>query len=134
MNVRYATEGFIFKQENSLGADRIFSIFTRDFGRVEVFGKAIREINSKLKSGAELFSVSRIEFIQGRNKKTLTDAVSLEKYKSLGKSPVKLEIAYRASDIINTFLKGQESDEKILKLMVDFFQKLDKNSLYNILQ
>ena len=81
MTLRYKTEGFVFKKEDNLDSNRIFSIFTKDFGKVEVLGRGIRKINSKLKGGIGLFSLSDIEFVQGKIRKTLTDAVFLEKFK-----------------------------------------------------
>lgn len=125
MALYYKTEGFIFKKEDRLDADRVFSVFTKDFGRVEVFGKAIRRITSKLRSSAELFSFSDIEFIQGKNKKTLTDVFFLEKFKSLSQAPEKLEVSYKVSDLLDSFIKGEEKDERILELLLDFFHKLD---------
>ena len=44
MTVHYKTEGFVFKSVDRLEADRVFSVFTVDFGRIEVFGKSIRKI------------------------------------------------------------------------------------------
>jgi len=121
----YKTEGFVFRKENKMEADRIFSVFTKDFGRIEIFAKAIRKINSKLRSGIEIFSLSEIEFVQGKMRKTLIDAVSKEKFKNTKNSPEKLEIAYRISDFLNYFLKGQEKDDNILNLIIDTFERLN---------
>ncbi|KPJ55867.1 hypothetical protein AMJ49_06190, partial [Parcubacteria bacterium DG_74_2] len=58
--------------------DRIFIIYTRDFGKLKVLARAERKIKSKLRAGLELFYLSEIEFIQGKNYKTLTNAVLIE--------------------------------------------------------
>ncbi len=126
MTLRYKTEGFVFKKEDNLDSNRIFSVFTREFGRVEVLGRAIRKIDSKLRGGMELFSLSYIEFIQGRLKKTLTDAVFLEKFKNIFEDEKVLQVANKISQIADSFIKGQESDEKILDLLVDSFSKLNQ--------
>ncbi len=120
------TEAFIFKKEDRFETDRIFSVFSRDFGRIEIFGKAIRKITSKLRGGVEIFSFSEIEFVEGKNKKILTDALYIRKFKNIQKTPEKLEIAYRISDILDSFIKGQEKDEKIWDLIKDVFNRLDE--------
>ncbi len=125
MTVHYKTQGFIFKKEDRVEADRIFSFFTKDFGRLEIFGKSIRKIASKLRGGVELFYVCDIEFIQGKHKKTLTDAVIIKKFSNIEKNPEKLEVAYRICDVVNNFILGQEKDEKILDLLVESFEKLN---------
>ncbi|OGZ70664.1 MAG: DNA repair protein RecO [Candidatus Staskawiczbacteria bacterium RIFCSPHIGHO2_12_FULL_38_11] len=125
MNLHYRTQGFVFKREDRSEADRVFSVYTRDFGRVEVVGKAIRKINSKLRSGMGIFSFSEIEFIQGRNKKTLTDAVSISKFNGLAVSPEKLLLSQRISEIIDNFVRGQEVDEKIFNALSDVCNKFN---------
>lgn len=125
MNLHYNTEGFIFKKEDGLEADRIFSVFTKDFGRIEIFAKAIRKIDSKLKGNIEIFSLSKIEFIQGRNRKTLTDTALIEKFKSIENVPEKLEIAYRISDILDDFIRGEEKDDDVFDLLNDILNKLN---------
>ena len=63
MAVHYKTKGFILKKEDRLESDRIFTVFTYDFGRIEIFGKAIRRIASKLKGGIDIFSLSEITLL-----------------------------------------------------------------------
>lgn len=120
----YTTQGFIFRKDASGEADRIFVAFTRDFGKLQLFAKAIRKITSKLKGGIEIFCVSEFSFIQGKNRKTLTDANFIEKFTATDLSPEKLETAYRIAGLLENFVKGQEPDEKIWDALLDFFKKL----------
>lgn len=124
MSVNYAVQGFIFKKEDSVEADRIFSVFTRDFGRIEVAGKAIRKITSKLRANMELFSFCDIEFIEGKHKKTLTDAVATKKFSHLFKQPEQFLVAGRISSLLEECIKGEEKDGRILHLISDVFEKL----------
>jgi len=70
----YRTRGIILKEANRGEADRLFILYTKDFGKIEILGKGIRRINSKLRPGISFPSLSEIEFIQGKRYKTLTDA------------------------------------------------------------
>ncbi len=124
MTVRYKTRGFVFKKENRMDADRMFSVFTEDFGRLEIFAKAIRKIDSKLRGGIDTFYFSQIEFIQGKNKKTLTDALLLESCGAVTQHPEKFEVARNISDILDAFLRGQEMDGKMWDCIKDTFTKL----------
>jgi len=128
MTEYYTTKGIVFKKEDRFEADRVFSVFTKDFGRVKVIGKAIRKITSKLRSGIEIFSFSEVEFIQGRNKKTLINAVLINKFNNIFLVPEKLEIAYKISDVLDDLIKGEEKDENIFNLLNDSFNKLDAYS------
>jgi len=125
MFVHYRTIGFILKKVDQGETDQLFTIYTKDFGKLEILGKAIRKTSSKLRSGAEIFYLSEIEFIQGKTHKTLTDAVLIDKFKNLRKNLKKLAMAYKISEVLDTMLKGQESDEKIWELLNETFEKLN---------
>ena len=128
--IHYRTQAFIFKKTDRFEADRIFTIFTYDFGRVEVLARALRKITSKLRPGIALFYLSEIEFIQGKTYKTLTDAQSIEKFKNLRKDLKKLKIAFKISEVLDNFLKFEEKDKEIWNLIIETFQKLNNCSLF----
>jgi len=130
MFVHYRTQGFILKKEDRGEADQLFTIYTKDFGKLEILGKAIRKISSKLRSGAELFYLSEIEFIQGKAHKTLTDAIVIEKHKNIRQNLEKLKVAYQIAGVLDELVSGQEKDEKIWELLNEVFEKLKiENSL-----
>jgi len=83
MAIHYRTQGFVLRKTDLREADQAFTIYTKDFGKLKILARAIRKIKSKLRSGIELFYLSEIEFIQGKNYKTLTDATVIEKFKNV---------------------------------------------------
>jgi DNA repair protein RecO (recombination protein O) len=129
MNERYQTKGFIFKKDDRLEADRLFSVFTEDFGRIEILGRAIRKIASKLRGGIEVFSLSKIEFIQGKNYKTLTDAILIKKFSNIANDPGKTEIANKIINVLSNLINGQEKDEQIWNLLAETFEKINNCSM-----
>jgi len=131
MFIHYRTEGIVLKEVERGEADRLLTIYTKDFGKIEVFGKAIRKINSKLRSGIQLNCFSEIEFIEGKFHKTLTDSIIIDKFSRIKQSPAKLKIAYRIGETADELLKKEEKDERIWKLISTVFRLLDKSDLDN---
>ncbi len=125
MTPSYRTCGFVFKKEDRSEADRVFTVFTKDYGRVEIFAKAIRRIASKLRGGIEMGSLSELEFVQGKYRKTLTDATVMEKFSQAGIYPEKRKVTNKINSLLDGFIKGQESDEKLFNLVVDFFNQFN---------
>jgi len=125
MFIHYRTNGVMIKKKDLGEADQLFTIYTKDFGKLEILGKAIRKITSKLRSGADIFYLSDIEFIQGKTHKTLTDAVLIEKFENVRKDLGKLKITYKIADIFNGLVKGQEKDEILWNLLNEIFEKLN---------
>ena len=130
MAVHYRTQGFVLKKNDLREADQVFSIYTQDFGKLKILGKAIRKIKSKLRAGAELFYLSEIEFIQGKTYKTLTDAIVIDKFKNARRDLEKLEITYQVAEVSDNLIRGEERDDKIWDLLSEVFDKLKiENSL-----
>ena len=128
MFVHYRTEGLILKKENRGEADQLFTIYTKDFGKLEILGKAIRKISSKLRSGADIFYLNEVEFIQGKAYKTLTDAILIERFPNLRKDLKRLKIAFEISEIIDNLIRGEEKDEQIWQLLRKTLERL--NNVY----
>jgi DNA repair protein RecO (recombination protein O) len=124
MTLKYRTKGFVFKKDDRGEADQSFSVFTKDYGRLDLKAKAIRKITSKLRADIDIFFFLEVEFIQGKNNKTLTDAAKIEKFDNVICDTQKLQVAYKISDILDRFVKGQEKDDTTFNLLRDSFDKL----------
>jgi DNA repair protein RecO (recombination protein O) len=129
MSIRLATKGFVFKKEDIGEADRFFSVFTEDFGRINVLARAIKKGSSKLKSQIDIFSLVDIEFVQGRSKKTLTDAMAFHKFGKIIDSPKRFEVANRIAMAIDETVRDQEKDMQLLLLIEKTFNILNSENL-----
>ena len=125
MTIRYKTRAFVFKKNNVNESDRVFSVFTDNFGRLDIFAKAIRKTTSKLRSGIDIFFMSEVEFIQGKNRKTLTDATIIEKFNNIPQDLERFKTAVKIGEILDNFIKGEEKDKEIFNLLNEVMKKLD---------
>lgn len=125
MFVHYRTLGFVLKKEDRGESDQLFTVFTKDFGKLRILGKAIRKIKSKLRAGVQPFYLAEIEFIQGKSYKTLTDAVRVERFKKIEKDLDKLKTAIEISEVSGRLIKGEEPDKKIGNLILETFKRLN---------
>lgn len=128
----HRTKGFVISKKDFREADQLFNVYTNDFGKIEVIGRGIRKISSKLRPGIGIFYFSEIEFIQGRHYKTLTDASAIKKFKNIRNDLAKSKIAYQIIDVANSFIHCQEKDEKIFALFEEFFNKLEKEKKHQL--
>jgi len=129
MFIHYRTRAFVLKETERGEADKLFTVFARDFGKLEVLGKSIRKITSKLRAGIPLFCISEIEFIQGKAYKTLTDAILIEDFENIKKDLRRLRAAFKISEVFDQLIKAPEKDEKIWQLLLEVFQKLNSLKL-----
>lgn len=129
MTIHYKTQAIVFKKKDINESDRFFSVFTDDFGRLDIFAKAIRKIVSKLRSSIDIFFVSDIEFIQGKNRKTLIDSIVLNKFNNISENPEKFKVALKIGELLDNFINGEEKDDKVFNLIKEVFSILDDKNL-----
>ncbi|MDD2655033.1 MAG: DNA repair protein RecO [Candidatus Omnitrophica bacterium] len=137
MVVHYRTRGFFIKKTDRGEDSRLFTVYTKNFGKLKILGKAIRKIGSKLKSGAELLCLSEVEFIQGKTHKTLTDAILIDNFPVSRKDLKKLSVARQIIGTLDTLISKEERDDKIWELLNETFNRLNlleiRNSTFKIL-
>lgn len=127
MATHYRTQGILIKKADRGEADQLLSWYTKDFGKLEILGKAIRKIKSKLRGEAQLFYLSEIEFIQGKTYKTLTDAILINNFLNIRNDLEKLKIAYQITEILDSLVIKEEKDEHIWQLLVETFERLNSS-------
>ena len=118
-SIHYRTKGLFIKKEDKGEADQLFTVFTKDYGKLNILGRSIRKITSKLRSGADIYNLSEIGFIQGKNYKTLTDALLIKKYKNI-------DMIADSLDLLTT----DEQDDNVYELLMKTLDLLD-NKLTN---
>lgn len=137
MFIHYRSQGFVLGEEERGETDKIFTVFTKDFGKLKISGKAIRKIKSKLRAGIQPFYLSEIEFIQGKNQKILTDAIPLDKFLNIKKNLNKLRIISKITEVFDNLVRGEEPDKKLWNLLLEVFKGLDvspsSRSLYSLI-
>ncbi|MEX2013581.1 MAG: DNA repair protein RecO [Parcubacteria group bacterium] len=78
----YTTKGIVLSERAIGEADRIYSILTRDFGKLEARAIGVRKNVSKLRGHIEPFSLSLISFVKGKNYWRLTSAEFIQNISS----------------------------------------------------
>lgn len=121
----YRTKGIVLSKKDSGEADQIFSLYTQDFGKIEVVGKAIRKITSKLRAGIDVFYFTEIEFIQGKNRKILTDAIVIDRFLELRKNSEASACVGQIAEVVSRLIPIEKRDEEVWQLLSVAFQKLD---------
>ncbi len=124
MAIHYRAQGFIIKKTDRGEANQLFTIYTQDFGKLEILGKAIRKIKSKLRGGTELFYLSEVEFIQGKAHKTLTDAILIDSFPRIRQDLARLKIAHQIAETFDNLIVKEEKDDQIWQLLKEVFDRL----------
>ncbi|MCX6789666.1 MAG: DNA repair protein RecO [Candidatus Gribaldobacteria bacterium] len=132
MHQRYRAKGIFIKKQDQGEADQLLTIFTEQFGKIEVVAKGIRKITSKLRAGADVFYLSEIEFVQGKSYKILTDAVAVDRFDSICQEPEKSQIIYKIVELLNQFANQEATDEKLWRFLLQTFEVIENLEIRNL--
>lgn len=122
----YKTPGIIIKSREYGEADRIFTIFTEEFGKLDLWAISQRKIASKLRGGLALFSTINFEFVQGKSKRILTDTAAVLSHGSIQKDLQKLQVGWKIMCLADSLIHKEEEDGRIWHLLEKSFRVLDK--------
>lgn len=125
MKPQQHTLGIVLKRTNYGEADRIITVLTKDFGKIQVMAKGVRRERSKLAGGIEPFSISEIGIVKGRGDiDTLTSARLQRHFGNIVKSIDKLDFAYSCLKTINKITQTVD-DTSFYLLTEHLFTGLD---------
>lgn len=95
MKQPHKTRAIVLRRIDYGEADRIITLLTEDHGKIRVMAKGVRKSKSKMAGGIELFSISEVQFIQGRSDiSTLMSTRMLKHFGSIVKDLQRTELAY----------------------------------------
>lgn len=95
-------EGIVIKKSNFSEADKIVTIFTKEFGKITVLAKGLRRMTSKRSGSLDLFSHIKGSHVAGRgNLPTLTEVVLINQHATWKIHYGRISIAYRLAEIID---------------------------------
>ena len=74
INSTYSTEALVLKHSNVGETDRLITLYTKNYGKVQAYAKGVRKINSRLAGYLEPLNRVSILLRQGRNLPLITEA------------------------------------------------------------
>lgn len=120
------TKGLVIKKIDFGEGDRIITVFSENFGKIDLLVKGIRKSKKRDQSSVELLTLSNFTFYKKGDNFILNTIDSIEFFYDLKKNIEKLEIVSYILSVINeVVLPGERKKE--------FFQRIEK-ALYFIIK
>lgn len=116
----FKTEGIILLQRNFGEADKLLTIYTKDYGKLTCIAKGVRRPSSKKSGHIELGNWCKIYVVEGKNIDLLTE---VEVKKSFGAEDIKGDRAnriYHLLEIVNLLTPNGQANPKVFSLLLNF--------------
>jgi DNA repair protein RecO (recombination protein O) len=125
MTEKHTTKAIVLKKEDRGENDKLIFFFTEGYGRLNIFGKSIRKIESKLRSLVGEYNLCEIQFIIGK-RKTLTDVKVLNSFSNISNNLLKLDCCKKIADVMDLFLREEHKDETLWKMLSEYIETIDE--------
>lgn len=124
MNKNYSSEGIILWRRNFGEADRIVSVYTRNHGRMQLLAKGIRKPKSKKRGHLEVFSHINFSATRTDGIGIMTETETVDGYGQIRDNLPRVSLAYYFMEVISSVTHGQEKNEELFDLLVNFLTRL----------
>lgn len=121
----YQTNAIVLKRENIFEADRLYHLYTEDFGKVKAIAGGVRKINAKLTGHLEPFNLIWVELMTKKGGNLfITTALAETSLLDNKASPNQISLFVKMSDFALKMLRGQEKDKAMWNFILENFVKV----------
>ena len=120
----YSSEAFVLARRNFGEADRILTLFTRDFGKISVIAKGVRKPTSRKRGGIEIFSHIKFSAISGKTLDILIEVKVINAFDEVRHDLRRVSIGYYISELITKITRDNEEHSEIFNVLKKYFLKL----------
>lgn len=122
----YRTHAVILRRRDFRDADRILTVFTPNYGKLELIAKGVRKTTSRKAGYLELFSHSTLMVAQARTWDIVTEVVGVESFVNIRTDLEKISQANYISELIDCFTESGDENQPVWDLLILTLQELDR--------
>ena len=125
----YTAEAIIIKRLNLNEADRLLTIFAKNYGKKKIMAKGIRRLTSRKKGHLELFNQARLFIAKGKNIDIVTEAKTINNFSNLRKNLSSVRIAYLFAELIDQLTAEEQENNQVYNLLLDNLSQLNQTRI-----
>jgi DNA repair protein RecO (recombination protein O) len=120
----FRTEGIVLKRTDFGEADRLLTLYTRDFGKLQAIAKAARKPQSRKTGHVELFMRTQFLFAKGHDLDIVTQAEMVEAYPALREDLVRTTYAAYVVELLDRLTVEEGQNISLYNLLADTLTRL----------
>ena len=129
----FKTEGIVIKRRNNGEADKFLTIFTKDFGKMQLKATGVRRIASRRSPHVELLNLVEISFYKGKGMPVLIEAQARKTYEHLKSELTTIGLAYHLCELIDGLCPEDEIHQDIYHLLEQTLEDLVEENLAEVI-
>lgn len=124
MNRSYKSEGIVISRRDFSEADRIVTIYSKNYGKITTIAKGVRRPSSRKRGALEIFTQIKFSAAKGKSLDVLTEVDSIDDFNRLRNNLKKVSVAYFFVETINRSTADSEEDVNLYDLLLEHIRLL----------
>jgi len=122
----YSSPAIVLRQRRLGDTDKIVTLYTANFGKVEAAAKGVRRITSRLAGSVEPLSHASFMLAHGRNLDIITQVQPIETFQPLREDLTRLSHALYAAELIDRATEERSENFALYRLLLDALRRLSQ--------
>ncbi len=120
----YKTPAIVLRQRKLGDADKIVTLYSANYGKVDVVAKGVRRVTSRLAGHVEPLNHGSFLIAQGRNLDIVTQVQTIETFQPLRDDLPRLSHALYAAELVDRFTEERSENFALYRLLLDTLRRL----------
>jgi len=125
ISMTYKTSGIILKKQDWRDYDRLFTFYTKDFGKISAVSRGVKKIKSKLAGNLQELAVIDLFIINGRRVDQLGGAVIDKNFLRIKANLDLINATLSSLELVDQLTKEKLADPDIFSLLEDFLSAVN---------
>ena len=127
------TEGIILAHRNFGEADRILTIYTKDYGKISAIAKGVRRPRSKKGGHVELGNWCKAFLVKGKNLDLLTEVETKKAFGIDNFTSEKANKIYHLLELVDSLTQHEQKNQKVFFLLLEFLDEILKENNFDLI-
>jgi DNA repair protein RecO (recombination protein O) len=120
----YKSPAIVLRQRKLGETDKIITLYTAEYGKVEAVAKGVRRVKSRLAGNVEPLTHGAFLLARGRNLDIITQIQSIESFQPLHDDLGRLSHALYAAELLDRATEEREENFALYRLLLDTLRRL----------
>lgn len=122
----YSTHAIVLKRSNLGEADRVVTIFSKEYGRMRVIAKGVRRVHSRRAAHLEVFSHTLLVLHRAKTWDSISEATPIHAFPLLRGSLPKISEGYYLCELVDALTPEHQEHRDIYTLLLEAMMTLNK--------
>lgn len=118
--------GVVLRARGFSDADKSYTVFTKEFGKLSFIAKGVRKITSKRAGNLDTLNFIKFSFTENKGFRYLVEVTCVDSFSKLKKDIPDFKHLYCLAELLNEFMQEDEPNAGVFELLVFTLSKMKK--------